>query len=718
MQVIHNVSESIALKLLEDCTIATTCLEGDTVAMLFSNLSGSLFDLAVRAACPSIDSDATVSVSVRNTQSAVCVASILPRLQKVKSLEFQIDCVRHCQQEAAHSLRPRHCKELLHSTRQLPRLVNLSVTISVPVASVLRNWRRLLARAIYGLPYLQRLEVTMTPIPVYNQQVFYSSASSGVKMLTRAIGRLPELTSLKMIGTLLSRQTAPEAIRKITSLQALHLSDRLLTQAPLSQMVCAAPHLTRLSLSEGQGQWFIEEPDPYPVRLVRMRSAFNPIASAVNPVASAIGRLAHLQVLQVTADMPPQYLPSQCTTDALPNPLTKCAQLSRIELVQITQCRSLPQLLCTFRQLPNLQHLRIEVHHVVYGRCTYKSPRCHKLAPRIFEELARLQQLTCLRLCGVAMQQSDRSVMGMVNALAELKKLHKLHIRQIWMGDSVDCRAVSKFVRLIHSSVSGQCAIEFTCNLEFFSLTSTPDATDNGVSVFNLMHVHLPACGSYNIGVIANTLNLQKGLVHVSLCLPGGSANAHRRAELLAAIAAQRQLTRLELAYTDPGLDDAALEQASEILASPLNMLCEEELHDRNHVGGAGGDQCALPERPWMGAGNGRHAAQGLAQLEVLDMSGCYVTKALTSLDPLLPLLVVLPSLQEFVRPGRQWQRGAHAAADLAWRQNVMRARQGLKITDRSHCSPTMCRGWQVHTFWPRPFGRSVASAVQLVWPS
>jgi len=319
---------------------------------------------------------------------------------------------------------------------------------------------------------------------------------------------------------------------------------------------------------------------------------------------------------------------------------------------------------------------------VVYGRCTYKSPRCHKLAPRIFEELAKLQQLTCLRLCGATMQQSDRSVMCMVNALAELKKLHKLHIRQIWMGDSVGCRAVSKFVRLIHSSVGGQCSIEFTCNLEFFSLTSTPDATDNGVSVFNLMHVH------------------------------------HMRAKLLAAIASQRQLTKLELAYTYPGLDDAALEQASEILASPLNTLCEEELHDRNHVGGAGGDQCALPERPWMGAGNGRHAAQGLAQLKVLDMSGCYVTKALTSLDPLLPLLVVLPSLQEFVRPGRQWQRGVHAAADLAWRQNVMRARQGLKITDRSHCSPTMCRGWQVHTFWPRPFGRSVASAVQLVWPS
>ena len=82
-----------------------------------------------------------------------------------------------------------------------------------------------------------------------------------------------------------------------------------------------------------------------------------------------------------------------------------------------------------------------------------------------------------------------------------------------------------------------------------------------------------------------------------------------------------------------------------------------------------------------MEAGDGLHAAQELVQLEMLDMNDCYVTKAPTSLDPLLLLLVDLPNVRYIVRPGRQWQRGIPAAVELARPQNVMRARQGLEIT-------------------------------------
>ena len=50
-----------------------------------------------------------------------------------------------------------------------------------------------------------------------------------------------------------------------------------------------------------------------------------------------------------------------------------------------------------------------------------------------------------------------------------------------------------------------------------------------------------------------------------------------------------------------------------------------------------------------MEAGDGLHAAQELVQLEMLDMNDCYVTKAPTSLDPLLLLLVDLPNVRYIV---------------------------------------------------------------------
>ena len=473
VQVILNVSESIALKLLKDCTIATRSLEGDTVAMLCSNMSGSLVDLAVRAACPSIDSDATLSVSVRNTRSAACVASILPRLQSLKTLEFQIVCVRHYQEEAAHSPRPRHCKEMLHTTRQLPLLVNLSVTISIPVASQLRSWRRRLASAISGLPYLQRLEVTMTPHPVFQSQACCSFASPGRKMLTRAIGQLSKLTHLKLIGSLLSTLTGPQAVRQLTSLQALHLRDKLQTLAPLSEMLHAAPTLTRLTLSEVQGQCDMSD-ERGPILITRNGMY---CTCSGNPIASAIGTLAHLRLLQITADMPPRHLPLQCMMDPLPHPMTKCARLSSIELMQTTQCHSLPLLLHSFCRLRNLQHLRIEVHHVLYGRCKHTSPQCRQADPRIFEEVAMLRRLTSLRLSGFAMPQSHASVGWMASALGKLKKLRKLHMQLIWMGDSDDSRAATKALQLLRSSMGGQCAIEVICNSRSFSLTSRVEAT-------------------------------------------------------------------------------------------------------------------------------------------------------------------------------------------------------------------------------------------------
>ena len=59
-----------------------------------------------------------------------------------------------------------------------------------------------------------------------------------------------------------------------------------------------------------------------------------------------------------------------------------------------------------------------------------------------------------------------------------------------------------------------------------------------------------------------------------------------------------------DLVFRDPGLDDAALQQVSEILAAPLVMPYEEALHDPNHVCGAAGG--SFPERPRAQGEKGR----------------------------------------------------------------------------------------------------------------
>ena len=190
-----------------------------------------------------------------------------------------------------HRLRRRHWKGLLHSTFQLPLLFNLSVTIAVPVASVTWNWRCLLTSTVSGLPALQQL-VTTTPNTFYAKSAYVDSGhSSGAKKRTLAIGQLQELTSLKLIGSLLSEQTALDVTRQLTSLQALHLSDTLLPHAQLAHMLRAAPHLTRLALSEVQGYWQTYAENRGSTFAKRERVA------SCGVIASAIGSLADLQVL-------------------------------------------------------------------------------------------------------------------------------------------------------------------------------------------------------------------------------------------------------------------------------------------------------------------------------------------------------------------------------------------------------------------------------------
>ena len=641
---------------------------------VFSRLPDSLVGLAVRATCPSIDREARLAVFVTDDPSATCVADILPRLQTLRTLEVRIDCVKDSEQKAAHRLMPRHFNALLHSTCRISLLVSLSIEIFIPVPSRLKKWRRLLAGAIPGLPALQQLELTMTPNAVYDDRV----EPDGVEMLTLAIPQLSELTSLKLTGSLLCVITAHEAIQQLTSLQALHLSDRQQVHRTLSRIVESVPQLTLLSLSEIQDCWNVLDPIT-DVALRHRASSFG----AGRFIEPAIGSLAHLQVLQITADMPSYYLPIHCMTDPLPHPLTDCKQLSRIEFIQITLCHTLPLLLYSLSRLPALQHLRVEVHDAKHGRCKPASPKCQKAAPQVFAEAAHLQQLTFLRLSGFNMPRSDASVMGMVDALARLKNLRKLQMPQLWIGDDDDSDAATNALRLLHRSVVEGCEIEFGCNLGSISMARALQATSKSMAATKPIHLHVPDVSDrYDVAVIANTLKQQTALVHLSLSVPGGSANAHRRGQLLAAVAKQCQLTRLELVFRDPGLDDAALEQTSMLLASLVITSCEGETCEQIHDCGAGGSQCSPPERPWDEARDGQRVARGLAQLEVLDMSGCHVSEKLTSLDPLLPLLTVLPRLTRFVRPGRQWLRGVPAAAELAWRQNVNVIRQGLEVID------------------------------------
>ena len=84
------------------------------------------------------------------------------------------------------------------------------------------------------------------------------------------------------------------------------------------------------------------------------------------------------------------------------------------------------------------------------------------------------------------------SVRGMVEALSRLKKLRKLQLSQLWVGDNDVCGAATSVMQLLHISLVGGCEIEFGCNLESVSMVRTLSAVAEAGEAMNSIRFHVP----------------------------------------------------------------------------------------------------------------------------------------------------------------------------------------------------------------------------------
>ena len=669
VQVLNRVSTDIAAKLL--ATLAP-CLVGGHLServarALQACLPQRLVDAAARALLPDLSEHGRLLVTARSypwifsAAPTTAVADVLPDVTSTTHLVVQ--CFNHPPRPVLSCVPPNPgpYRGMLTAASRLPFLTSLHLVLPASRAARAAACGAL-ARTLPALSRVHQLRISdpddTLPGGVRADPLAFPPWSSA----THAQRHMTQLTHLDVNALQLTPHVFAPQPHPMPALRELCLRDASLIHSRMASIIRAAPNMTSLTLAEVRGR---------PRSKRRNAAARHPAQCSPEHVSAEIGRNTALRMLRIEHDrhMAGAHTPPRGVCAALAMHVASCAQLRHVELVR---CRG-PPLAATLHALAALPGLRTLC---VDTRPTLNSaPPPDAVPAAVYATLQALGSLTRLRLTGFVLPGGPAA--GCAEAVARLSRLSDLELLQVSLleveGNDSSAALAAALKRRMGSlrrlalgwdgstrwrSGDYECVYGAVAHLSkltalrLCNLRGDPGRLPGLSALFaHLWHLQ----------------DLSLSWVHKRVMLSLG--------EVVAAVAALEQLTRLELGLGQHEMTVEWLEHMAQMLQGTRHWRWSRVC---GRGATAAGDAVAAPTPRGCNLQPSR-----LARLQTLDLGGSEGRLCGAVRDALPPVLRSLPGLRRFMPPR---EHDGHAIPDvsesnkLEWRRVALGASPGLVV--------------------------------------